>query len=115
MTSPAWENLDVFFNVDDFATRATFSRAGVVLRSVDGIFDEPVLDAQIGEYVSGRGEPRLTCKSVDVLSIKKHDTATIAAVPGATFEVVSDPNHDGAGTAVVSFVRRYAGDDADFN
>ncbi|WP_036041602.1 head-tail joining protein [Bradyrhizobium yuanmingense] len=102
MPSPAWENLDDFLNVDDFATTATFTNSdGQVSQPVACIFDDPYFDKQLGEYSATEGEPRITCKEVDVVGVKKHHECTIASMPGRTYHVVHDVKFDGTGTCVV--------------
>jgi len=106
MPAPAWENLDDFLSVDDFAIVATFTRQGSgQVRQVRGIFDEQYVDADLGEYTMDTGEPRLTCKEADVVGLKKHDACTIAGIPGVNYELSHDPVPDGTGTAVVRLER----------
>ncbi|QWY14255.1 cementing protein [Xanthomonas phage M29] len=102
MPSPGWENLDEFFDTDDFATLATFvSATSQVSRQVKGIFDEPYFDKQLGEYVQDAGDPRITCKETAARGLKKHDGCTIDSMPGAKYVVSHDPKFDGTGTCVV--------------
>jgi hypothetical protein len=106
MPSPAWEDLDQFFDVDDFATTATFTRVnGQVLPPVKGIFDEPYFDKQLGEYIQDGGDPRITCKAADVVGLKKHDACVVASTPGIQYAVLHDPKYDGTGTCVVYLKR----------
>lgn len=106
MPSPAWEDLDTFFDVDDFATTATFTKeGGQVLPPVRGIFDDPYFDKQLGEYVMTDSDPRITCKEVDVAGVKKHDECVIASMPGKKYSVLHDPKPDGTGTCVVYLAR----------
>lgn len=103
---PAWENLDDFLSPKDFADSVTFTPVGGSARApINAIFDEPTFDSQLGEYVASSGEPRITCKASDVVGIKKHDAAIIASLPGVDFDVVSDPDPDGTGMAVVRLAR----------
>ncbi|KAF1017674.1 MAG: hypothetical protein GAK31_00942 [Stenotrophomonas maltophilia] len=102
MPSPGWEDLNVFFEVEDFATTALFSRGGEPTSpQVKGIFDDPYYDKQLGEYSATEGDPRLTCKEVDVAQVKKHDECLIASMPGRKYTVIHDPKFDGTGTCVV--------------
>lgn len=106
MPSPAWEDLNAFFDVDDFATVATFTSAsGQVTRLVRGIFDEPYFDKQLGEYVQDAGDPRLTCKESDAYGLKKHDACKIASMPDAEYAILHDPKFDGTGTCVIYLQR----------
>lgn len=102
MPSPAWEDLDAFFDVDDFATTATFTDDnGQASQPVRCIFDDPYLDKQLGEYSATEGDPRITCKADDVIGVKKHHECTIASMPGRKYQVIHDPKFDGTGTCVV--------------
>lgn len=106
MPSPAWEDLDTFFDVDDFATTATFTRdGGQASPPVRCIFDDPYFDKQLGEYSGTEGDPRITCKAVDVAGVKKHDECVIASMPGRKYTVIHDPKFDGTGTCVVYMER----------
>jgi len=104
MPAPDWENLDDFLSTDDFATTATFTRAGgQVIPDVRCIFDEPFFDKDLGEYVQNAGEPRLNCKEADVATLKRHDRCTVAGVP-RQFELAHDPQPDGTGWCVVTLM-----------
>ena len=99
MPAPAWENLDDFLSTDDFATLAIFTPAGGQPRpGVAVIFDEPVMNAESGEYDFAAAEPRFTCKEADVVGLKKHDGCVIG---GKEYELERDPHPDGTGMAVV--------------
>lgn len=102
MPAPAWEDPSIFFDVDDFGTLATFTgRDGVARAPVPGIFDDPYLDKQLGEYVQDASDPRFTCEERHAFGLKKHDACTIASMPGRKFRVEHDPMYDGTGTCVV--------------
>lgn len=101
MPSPAWEDTSVFFDTDDFGTTAVFAGRA----PVPGIFDEPYFDKQLGEYVQDAGDPRFTCEERHVYGLKKHDSCTVASMPGVEFALLHDPKRDGTGTAVVYLAR----------
>lgn len=73
-SSKPWENLDIFLDTDDFAIRATLRLQDGRERVVRAIFDDPYLNAELGEYELDTTQPRLTCKWTDV-----HDRATLVA------------------------------------
>lgn len=98
MPAPAWENLDDFLSLDDFASSATFMLADNSTRVVVGIFDDPVVNAQTGEYDMAIAQPRLTCKAADVAGIRKNDRAVI---DGVSYYVDHNPHHDGTGMTVI--------------
>lgn len=103
MPSPVWENLDAFLQTDDFATLAVVDRQGGDPLSFSAIFDDPYLDAQLGEYNLETAQPRLTCKLSDVPGVHRGDTVL---VDGVTYDILSEPQSDGAGMAVLKLAPR---------
>ncbi|MFC6053884.1 hypothetical protein A6M14_09630 [Acinetobacter sp. Ac_877] len=103
MTSPSWENLDVFLQTDTaggFAIVATVQfKDGSGDKPVTGIFDEPYLNAQLGEYEVDDAQPRFTCKSIDVDSVKRGDGLLLP--DGRKFYVMSYPQQDGTGISIL--------------
>ncbi|WP_151982350.1 head-tail joining protein [Acinetobacter guerrae] len=102
MPAPSWENLDVFLQGDavgGFAVQATVTlrRTGEE-RVITGIFDEPYLNAQLGEYEVDDAQPRFTCKEVDVVGIRAKD---ILRLNGREFYVMSYPQQDGTGLCIL--------------
>ncbi|MCD9147815.1 head-tail joining protein [Pseudophaeobacter flagellatus] len=102
MPSPAWDNLDAFLQADDFAIEATVTPQGGVARGVSGIFDEPYLNTQIGEYEADASQPRLNCKAVDVADLRAKDTVEIE---GQVYHLLTGPQFDGTGFAVLSLAK----------
>lgn len=98
MPAPAWEDLDAFLNVDEFAITATVSLQDGTTRAVRGIFDDPYLNAELGEYELDTNRPRLTCKESDVLGVTRGD---VAVIDGKTYDVLSAPHSDGTGMAML--------------
>lgn len=101
MAGPAWENLDAFFTLDTaggFAKTATIAlQAGGTL-TVKGIFDDPYLNAELGEYDHDTSDPRFLCKSSEVAAVTRGDTLTLGAV---TYDILAAPMHDGTGVATL--------------
>lgn len=104
MPAPGWEDLSAFLQTDEFASTATVSLQDGSTRSVVGIFDDPFLNAQIGEYELETSRPRMSCAASDLEGIRRGDTATI---DGETFDVVSGPQPDGTGMAILDLARRH--------
>lgn len=102
MPSPAWDNLDAFLQADDFAIEATVTPQGGVSRVVSGIFDEPYLNTQIGEFELDASQPRLTCKAADVENLGARDAVEIE---GQRYLLLTGPQFDGTGMAVLSLAR----------
>jgi hypothetical protein len=100
---PAWDDLDAFLQDDEFAIVATVILQGGASLSVTGIFDEPYLNADLGEYSNDTTEPRLTCKMSAVPGVTRGDTAI---VDGVTYDVMSEPQRDGTGMAVLRLAPR---------
>lgn len=103
MTSPSWENLDVFFQTETtggFAITATLQFAdGSEDKPITGIFDEPYLNAQLGEYEVDDAQPRFTCKSIDVKDSRHGDSLLLP--DGRRFYVMTYPQQDGTGMSVL--------------
>lgn len=98
MPSPAWEDLDAFLDVDEFAIVATVRLQNGTTRSVRGIYDDPYLNAQLGEYEADTNRPRLTCKESDVIGVTRGDEVVI---DGRVFDVLTAPQSDGTGMATL--------------
>jgi hypothetical protein len=100
---PAWEDLNDFLRADDFAISAVFTLpGGQVLPAVLGIFDDPYLNAQLGEYEVDTTSPRFTGKLSDLRLVVRKSLAAIT-IDGVTsqFDVLTDVQPDGTGMAVV--------------
>lgn len=115
MPAPSWENLDDFLQPEsggDFAILAAISLAGTSeVRQVWGIFDDPYLNAQLGEYEADTSAPRFTCKETDVAGVGRGDTwqqldAKTRAPIGPVLDIMTDPQSDGAGMAIVRMETR---------
>lgn len=126
MPKASWENLDDFLQPQDgggFAVAATLRieatkppaapgwkpsptpegwKVGDPLtytkENVYGIFDDPYLDAQLGEYVTDTSAPRFTCKASDAAGIGRGDWIT---VNGTTYNVMARPQNDGTGMVIL--------------
>ena len=99
MPSPAWDNLDAFLQVDDFASVARVTPQGGVSRDLTGIFDEPFFNTQIGEFELDASQPRLNCKAADVADLKAKD---LVEINGQAYYLLTNPQYDGTGMAVLS-------------
>lgn len=102
---PAWEDLDDFFNTDDFAVVGTIQPyAGGASYSVTGHFDDPYLNAALGDALDRDDlRPKFTCKFSAVANVVRFDTITIA---GKTYDILSAPHGDGTGIAVLALAQR---------
>lgn len=100
---PTWENLNDFLVTETaggFAVPAvlSFDDWSKPARTINGIFDELYIDATLGEYHADTGEPRFTCKMVDVADVRRGDYLTIS---GKRYSIMSAPQGDGTGLAIL--------------
>lgn len=102
MPQALWEDLDAFLQVAEFATTAAIFRDGAKLREIAGIFDDPYLNAELGEYELDSTRPRLTCKWVDIADVVRGDVVTL---DGMTFDVLTNAQPDGTGMGMLSMAR----------
>lgn len=112
MRGLSWENLDDFLQLDDdggFAQAAVVAFQGGGTRTITVIYDDPYLNAQLGEYEGDTSEPRISGKEAEMIGIARGDRVTVA---GETFDVMASPEADGTGWALVRMARagdRHAG------
>lgn len=98
MPTPAWDDLNIFVSVDDFAIEATVHRQDGDPSTVVGIFDDPYMNAQLGEYELDTSRPRFTCKESDVIGVLRGD---MVHINGRVYDVLSSAQPDGIGMAVL--------------
>ena len=105
MPALAWEDLDVFLDADRFASVVVIHLGAGEIRQVTGIFDDPFLDAKLGEYDLSTTQPRFLAKAIDLDGIDRGDTLV---VDGETFDILEPPRPDGTGLATLAMARRHA-------
>lgn len=108
MRGPSWENLDDFLQTDDdggFAQPAVIQFQAGGTRTIQVIFDDPYLNAQLGEYEADTSEPRISGKETDMAGVRRGDVVTVA---GEVFDVMTSPQADGTGWALVTMARQDA-------
>lgn len=98
MPAPEWENLGDFFNLSDFALSVEFLPSSGASFFVNAIFDNMYMDTDLGEYDAEMNAPRLTCKAEDVESVLRGDRVV---VDGVTYDIMTGPQTDGTGLAVI--------------
>lgn len=106
MRGPSWENLDDFLQTDDnggFAQPAVIHFQAGGSRTVNVIFDDPYLNAQLGEYEADTSEPRIGGKETDLVGVRRGDEVEVA---GERFDVMTSPQADGTGWALVTMARQ---------
>lgn len=107
MPAPAWEDLDVFLQVDDFACKACISTISGHIYLV-GLFDDPYAGARLGEYDRDTQTPTFNCKAADVMGlVHRGDTITLQHPDGTseTLDIMTDPQPDGTGMAILELAR----------
>lgn len=109
MPNPSWENLDDFLQDETaggFAVPAVITLQGAGTRNVWGIFDDPYLNAELGEYEADTSAPRFTCKEIDVVDVgrgdywQRLDSKTMQPI-GTLYSIMTEPQSDGAGVAIL--------------
>ena len=95
---PDWEELSDFLRTDDFAVEVLAELQSGQTRTFSAIFDEPYLNAQLGEYELDTGRPRLTCDLADVQDMARGDVVTVG---GTHYDVMTGPQSDGTGMAML--------------
>lgn len=92
------EDIDAFFNTDDFAVAATYTPDGGSPSTVNGIFDDEYFD-EVGGSVGIEGsQPRFTCKLADVAAVEQGDALTVSGVSYLIVNVQKD------GTGIVILI-----------
>lgn len=107
MTSLSWENLDVFLQDEaqgGFAIKVKIEFQNGSDREITGIFDEPYLNAQLGEYEVDAIEPRFTCKLIDAKGIQRLDRLILN--DGREFNIMTYPQPDGTGLCILKLEYR---------
>lgn len=110
MPAPSWENLDEFLDPADFAVSVSIQTQDGATRTVNGIFDDPYLNAQMGEGKAAMKSPRyaydmdtlklrLMCKEADVSGVERGDQVTM---DGGLYNVLTAPQLTGDGMAVLA-------------
>jgi len=108
MPKPAWEDLDQFLDVDDFAFPAVVHLQGGGQVFLPVIFDAPYVEGDLGDAnVRDDFKPRATCKHSLVSAVRRGDTITITFPEGArTFDILTAPQSTGTGIAEIIMARQ---------
>lgn len=103
MSSPAWEDLDVFLQLDDFAVRAVIHFQAGGTRQVNGILDDPYQMAAAGGYERDQVRPTFQLKETDTPGVHRGDWVI---VQGRTYDIMTAPQGDGTGMSMFELARR---------
>jgi|DEB0MinimDraft_3_1074331.scaffolds.fasta_scaffold50375_3 hypothetical protein len=89
-------------NIDDWGVAATYTPAGGSPSTVNGIFDNDIVEVDAGGGVPmAVRQPRFVCREADISSAADGDAITISAV-NYTIRVV---DHDGTGMTTLTLER----------
>lgn len=98
MPAPAWEDLGEFLDPQEFASHAVIRFQSGAQRAVVGIFDDPYLNAELGEYDMDNSRPRFLGKFIDFQGVKRGD---ILELDGQEYDILTSPQPDGTGMATL--------------
>ncbi|MDA3922755.1 MAG: hypothetical protein PF501_19065 [Salinisphaera sp.] len=98
MPAPAWEDLEPFFDLDEFATLVEVETRAGNTRQFQAMFDWPYEDAEMGEYSLDTRAPHLTCRATDADGLGRGDYATVG---GVRYDILTGPQYDGTGLAMI--------------
>ncbi|MGQ3289036.1 head-tail joining protein [Sphingopyxis sp.] len=100
--------MDAFFDPDEFGMEAAIETDAGATRTFNGIFDDPYLNAQLGEYDMDTSRPRFLAKETDLAGIQRGDAVTIrqrnkagAIISAKQYDVLAGPKSTGDGMAVL--------------
>ena len=88
----------IFVGVDDFGVAATYTPAGGVSSTVNGIFDNDFIEVDAGGGVGvALQQPRFHCRTADISSASEGDALVVSGV-NYTIRIVQD---DGTGMTML--------------
>lgn len=110
MPAPSWEELDQFLAPEDFAVEARIEfQDGSKPRTVYGIFDDPYMNTELGEFDMDTSKPRLLAKVSDFAGVGRGEQVVIVerdrrgfVVTEKTYDVVTGPQSTGDGMAILA-------------
>lgn len=97
MAALGFEDLSEFFDLNEFATTAILYNAGGA-QEIIGIFDEPSVEAEIGQFEIDTVSLTFRCKASEVVNAERGDRLTI---DDRELWLTKLPQADGTGLAVL--------------
>jgi len=85
------ENLDQFFDTDDFAVQAIINTSPTP-RTINVIFESPTEGVQMYETAVESDAPFLKCKTSDLSGVTRSNTVTVNAVVYKIGKIAQDGN-----------------------
>ena len=99
MAVESLDDLAVFLSVDDFGVAATYTPTGGSATTVNGIFDNDIIEVDAGGNIPmAVRQPRFLCRTSDVSNAVEGDALVVSAT-NYTIRVV---DHDGTGMTVLA-------------
>ena len=95
---PVWDDLSIFVDPDDFAVEGRITLSDGSTRTVNGIFDWPGVQAELGDYQQDDLMPQFMAIATDLVGIKRGD---LIMIDGQLFDILAQPQPDGTGMAVL--------------
>jgi hypothetical protein len=97
----AWEDLDVFFDLDEFAETVVLTGAGN--KVVKAIFNDPYVNAHAGQYEADTGKPHILLQEKDIYNLNVRRGMPLH-VRGKSYSVATSPQRDGTGLVILEIV-----------
>ena len=99
MAVESLDDLAVFLSVDDFGVAATYTPTGGSATTVNGIFDNDIIEVDAGGNIPmAVRQPRFLCRTSDVSNAVEGDSLVVNAT-NYTIRVV---DHDGTGMTTLA-------------
>lgn len=92
------ENLDQFFDTDDFAVSAVITLSDASTRAINVIFDSPTQSVDIYDVEIEADAPFLRCKTSDLAGVKNNDTVSVNS---QIYKIKKITNDDGTGVSLI--------------
>src|SRR5213595_2767252 len=100
MPHPSWDNPAEFVDLGDFAVKAVIQFQGGTTRTIQGIFDEPYLEAELAEHEQDTTRPKFTCVEGSAQGARRGDGLVVYLADGVTvhgtFGIMTYPQTDGS-------------------
>jgi hypothetical protein len=90
------ENLQQFFETEDFAIGVTFVLASGATRQIKAIFDTPSQSVELYETAIEAGVPKLICATSETSGLERASTT----INGVAYKIARIA-HDGTGVSVL--------------
>lgn len=93
----------IFFGADDFGVAATYTPAGGVAKSVNGIFDNNHAPVDVGGQVPfSVSAPQFHCRTSDITGVENGDSLVVSGVS----YIIRDIMPDGTGLTILDLEKQ---------